>query len=154
YLIEDEAVLSPIINRVVEAMDHYISGFHRDGTCLEGYGYWEYGFGYFIYFADLLKRKTHGNIDLFTKEKVKQIALFQQKVFLHNGNIANFSDSQPTSTIFLGISHYLHRLYPEFTLPKKDLAKPFDEDHCGRWAPAFRNLIWYDPEKAGSDWEK
>lgn len=153
YLLEDGSELTAIIERVVVAMDCYVSGFHNDGTCLEGYGYWEYGFGYYVYFSDLLKRKTNGEMDLFADEKIKKIALFQQRTFLSENRLANFSDTQATANIFLGLSHYLHDLYPEFQVPKAELRKHYTEDHCGRWAPAWRNLLWYDPEKQGANWE-
>src|SRR5699024_10794310 len=108
-------------------------GFHDDGTCLEGYGYWEYGFGFYVYFADLLKKKTAGNINLFDDQKVKQIALFQQKVFLHRHMVVNFSDAQPTSSIFLGLSHYLSDIYSEFEIPELDLRAHYAADHTSRW---------------------
>lgn len=62
-------------------MDYYLQGFGPDGACLEGLGYWNYGFGYFVYYADLLRKRTRGEMDWFRAEKVGRIALFQQKGF-------------------------------------------------------------------------
>ncbi|MEH7250844.1 heparinase II/III family protein [Neobacillus niacini] len=151
HLIEDPNELATILERVLPAMECYLKGFSDDGVCLEGYGYWQYGFGYYVYFADLLKKKTDGQLDLFDDEKVHQIALFQQRCFLNQNHVVNFSDANPTASVFLGLSHYLSKVYHDFEPPERKLRAKFTEDHCGRWAPAIRNLLWFDealPEKS------
>jgi hypothetical protein len=152
HLIDDVAELAKILERVLRSMDCYLEGFNDDGTCLEGYGYWQYGFGYYVYFADLLNKKTAGQLDLFDHEKVHQIALFQQKIFLSRNVVANFSDAPETAPIFLGVSHYLSHLYSDFEIPEADLRAHYTEDHTSRWVPAFRNLYWFDHQKSGVPW--
>ncbi|WP_088104826.1 heparinase II/III family protein [Halalkalibacter urbisdiaboli] len=152
HLIEDTDALSIVLERVLETMEYYLKGFNDDGACLEGYGYWQYGFGYYVYFADLLKKKTEGNIDLFKSEKVHQIALFQQKSFLDKNVTVNFSDAVPKANVFLGLSHYLHRVYPDIDIPEKEIRAKYTEDHCSRWAPALRNLLWFDARLKGKPW--
>ncbi|ULT57493.1 heparinase II/III-family protein [Neobacillus drentensis] len=144
HLIKDPGELALIVERVLPAMDSYLTGFNEDGICLEGYGYWQYGFGYYVYFADLLKKRTAGKLNLFDSEKVHQIALFQQRCFLSRNLVVNFSDAQPTATVFLGLSHYLSKIYNDFEVPEQDLCAKYTEDHCSRWAPAIRNLLWFD----------
>jgi len=144
HLMRDPGELAIVIERVLPAMDSYLKGFNDDGICLEGYGYWQYGFGYYVYFADLLKKRTGGKLNLFDSEKVHQIALFQQRCFLSRNLVVNFSDAQPTATVFLGLSHYLSRIYNDFEVPEQDLRTKYTEDHCSRWAPAIRNLLWFD----------
>src|SRR5690606_19791502 len=153
HLLQDHEELSSILERVLVTMDYYLEGFQEDGTCLEGYGYWEYGFGFFVYFADLLKKKTNDTINLFTSEKVHQIALFQQKTFLHKNKLANFSDAVPSKNIFIGLSHYLNTIYDDVEIPENGLRAHYTEDHCSRWAPAIRNLLWYRKEAKGSPWK-
>ncbi|MBP1969254.1 hypothetical protein J2Z83_001358 [Virgibacillus natechei] len=152
HLFEDNKELSIVIERVLRTMNYYLDGFTHDGTCLEGYGYWQYGFGYYVYFSDLLKKRTDGNINTFDLEKVHQIALFQQKIFLNKERVVNFSDASPTATIPLGLSHYLAHMYNDFETPEYELRAYYKEDHTSRWAPAFRNLLWFDPELAGRPW--
>ncbi|WP_051250521.1 heparinase II/III family protein [Paenibacillus harenae] len=142
HLIDDEARLARILERVTDALDCYLSGFGDDGVCAEGYLYWQYGFGYYVYFAQLLKAATDGEIDLFTPGKVKEIALFQQKCFTSGNRIVNFSDAPSESGIFMGLSSLLHDEYEEVAMPDASLRASYSEDHCGRWAPAIRNLIW------------
>ncbi|OAS82580.1 MULTISPECIES: heparinase II/III domain-containing protein [Metabacillus] len=152
HLIEDEEILSVILERVLSSMGYYLKGFNDDGACMEGYGYWQYGFGFYVYFADLLKKKTAGEIDLFDSEKVHQIALFQQKCFIHKNQVVNFSDSNQQATVFLGISHYLKKIFHDIEVPEKGLRAPYTEDHCSRWAPAFRNLLWFNEQIEGRPW--
>jgi hypothetical protein len=152
HLIQDSKELSTILEKVLPAMDCYLKGFSDDGVCREGYGYWQYGFGYYVYFADLLKKKTGGRLDLFTSEKVHQIALFQQRCFLFEDQVVNFSDANPTASVFLGLSHYLSKIYADFEIPERKLRAGFTADHCGRWAPAIRNLIWFDETLPEQPW--
>ncbi|MDQ8735091.1 heparinase II/III family protein [Paenibacillus sp. LHD-38] len=142
HLIEDTGRLSELLERVLESLDCYLSGFGEDGACAEGYLYWQYGFGYYVYFAKLLQAATDGRIDLFASHKVKEIALFQQKCFTGGGTVVNFSDSTNESGIFMGLSCCLHNEYNEVIVPDGSLRAKYSADHCGRWAPALRNLIW------------
>lgn len=151
HLIKEQDKLEQLLRKVLGTMDFYLDGFAEDGACTEGYGYWQYGFGYFVYFADLLFQKTKGEIDLLQSEKVHQIALFQQKCFLYESRIANFSDSLPETSVFLGLSYYLNGRFPDVHIPDEQLGAHFTDDHCSRWAPAFRNLLWIRHKK-GKPW--
>ncbi len=151
HLMDDEERLAAILDKVLPAMDCFLAGYGDDGVCAEGYLYWQYGFGYFVYFAQLLKASTSGKLDLFRSDKVKAIALFQQKCFTDGNTVVNFSDSLPESGIFLGLSACLQQEYAEFTMPAERLRAPYEADHCGRWAPALRNLIWSAPPSGGQE---
>ncbi|MDX8044526.1 heparinase II/III family protein [Gracilibacillus sp. S3-1-1] len=150
YLLEGDGRQEEIINRVMHTLDYYLQGFEEDGACTEGYSYWQYGFGYFVYFADLLQR--YRQIDLFGKEKVRAVALFQQKVFLANHYVVHFSDAEPTAEPMLGFTHFLHKKFPEVHVPRESMRKTNIVDDCGRWAPAIRELWWYDERLKGSEW--
>lgn len=151
-LMESGDSLAKVLLKTERCMDYYLQGFGPDGACLEGLGYWNYGFGYFVYYADLLHKRTRGALDWFLAEKVGRIALFQQQAFLGGKAVVNFSDSQPESTVHIGLSHYLAGLYADFESPPQSLRSGYRDDHCSRWAPALRNLIWRDPLLTGSDW--
>ncbi|WP_189018826.1 heparinase II/III domain-containing protein [Paenibacillus marchantiophytorum] len=152
YLLPDEAELAAVLTRVFPALASYLSGFEEDGACTEGYMYWQYGFGYFTYAADLIKQRTGGAVDWFQDDKVRQIALFQQKCFMDGRKVVNFSDSHWQAGIFMGLSSYLKQLYPEIEHPELSLRAGFRDDHCSRWAPALRNLLWSREDAGGSPW--
>lgn len=151
YLKDEQEKLEAILQRSEQAMIHYLDGFDDDGACKEGYSYWQYGFGYFIYFMDLLRAYRNGQSRLLATEKVKQIALFQQKCFLSGKSVVNFSDSLPQVGVYMGLTQYLHAQYKEVHIPEENAAASFHEDHCGRWAPAVRNLLW-TMEDNGAPW--
>lgn len=153
YTLQDEDELAAVLERAFSALASYLSGFEDDGACTEGYMYWQYGFGYFTYAADLILRRTGGAVNWFQTDKVRQVALFQQKSFLHGRKVVNFSDSQGEAGIFMGLSGYLKRLYPEIEQPELSLRAGFRDDHCSRWAPALRNLLWSLDDVEGSAWQ-
>ena len=154
HLMNDNEDLAVILERVLETMSCYLQGFEEDGATTEGYGYWYYGFGYFVFFADLLKKRTAGSMHLFSDEKIHRIALFQQKCFMSGTSVVNFSDSNPQARIHMGLTHYLNRIYPDVEIPEFSLRTGYTEDHCNRWPTALRNILWYREDKAiaGEPW--
>ncbi|MEK5164225.1 heparinase II/III family protein [Paenibacillus sp. FSL R5-0527] len=151
---EDRARLARILEKTERCMSFYLKGFGEDGACPEGLGYWNYGFGYFAYYADLLLQRSRGKLDWFRRDKVRRIAGFQQKCFLGGAAVANFSDALPQASIQLGLSCYLARRYAgEVAPPPAALRADYRADHCSRWAPTLRNLIWRDRAASPADWE-
>lgn len=143
YAVEDDAHLAEILARISPALDSFLSGFAQDGSCLEGIGYWTYGFSYFTSFADLLLRRTAGELDLFKDPRVPLIAEFQQKCFFPGGRAVGFSDGDSHTTYLPGLTYYLSRRFPNVTVPPYSCcAKGFRGDHCYRWSNILRNLIW------------
>jgi hypothetical protein len=152
YLLDDQAELEAVLAKALASLECFLDGYGADGACTEGYGYWAYGFGFFVYFADLLEKWTEGAVNLFAREKAAAIARFAQHCFMDGRKVVNFSDAQPEAVVDLGLFHYLHGRYPEIAVPAKELRGPFRPDHCGRWAPAIRSLAWYRPELEGAPW--
>jgi len=150
--VKDTEVLAAVLPKVLASLDCYLEGFGEDGACPEGMGYWNYGFGYYVYFADLLKKQTLGKLDLFQKPKVRRIAMFQQAAYLFEDCVACFSDSLPRIPFRIGLTHYLAQVFPEMEVPSLRYGAGFTEDHCNRWAPILRDFIWTNPEAAGEEW--
>lgn len=147
--------LADITGKVLGTMSCYLSGFGSDGACLEGVGYWNYGFGYFVYYADLLYRRTGGRIDLLEDGKVWQIALFQQRCYLCGDRTANFSDTAEHSPAHRGLSAYLANRYESVQAPPESVYASLRDDHCARFAPALRDLYWGSSrgdDAGGSAW--
>ncbi len=83
------------IGSSINSMKHYLSGFGEDGYCSEGLGYWNYGFGHYLYLAEILYDYTEGKIDLFdfdNPQKMKAIANFPAAYEIHKKWYAPFSD--------------------------------------------------------------
>lgn len=150
--IRDSEVLTEVLSKTLSSLNYYLEGFGEDGACPEGMGYWNYGFGYYVYFADLLKKMSNNALDLFQQPKVRSIAMFQQAAYLYGDSVACFSDSLLRVPFRIGLTHYLARMYPEMEVPSMKYSSSFTDDHCSRWAPAFRDLIWLDPAAIGEEW--
>jgi len=83
------------IGCALNSMVYYLSGFGADGYCSEGTGYWNYGFGHYLYLAEILNDYTGGKINLFDfncPEKLKRVANFPENFQIHPGFYAPFSD--------------------------------------------------------------
>ncbi|GAA0356642.1 hypothetical protein GCM10008932_07010 [Alkalibacterium iburiense] len=153
YMIKDQSVLKTVLKRVEKTMACFLDGFGEDGACLEGLSYWQYGFRYFTYFSDAYKNYTKGSKNLFNKPKIKEIAKFQQVMTLTDNQVLNYSDSPDVLEPAHDLAGYYHTLYPEtIILPEKNYDITQVIDHCGRWGPALRTLMWSKREKDGSDY--
>jgi hypothetical protein len=149
YLIDDDETLCPLMERVLQTMECYLAGFPEDGACLEGVGYWTYGFGFFTYFSTLLKQRTAGKIDLMKHPTAQKVALFQQKSFLLGDQVISYADAEPVARYMPGLTHKLKSVYKDFEVPpSSSRGGLFDE--CNRWPVLVRNLVWSD-ELAGSE---
>ena len=123
----------------------YLSGFGEDGLCLEGIGYWSYGFGFFTSLADLVYDFTDGRVNYFSSPNVSEIAKYLQKMFLCEDCTVSFSDGQRNTGFNVGILHYLHHRLGSGVrlLPNNDFSLA---EGCARWCLDLRKLVWFDPE--------
>lgn len=152
YLMNDDGMshqerqrLSVLLSQLLPVMEHFLSGFEADGACLEGLSYWTYGMSYFTAFADLLKTRTKGVLDLLSQEKVKSIAAFQGKCYFVGGQTVSFSDACCEDTFRIGITSYLSRYFNyEIPIPPASSAAAFGSDPCARWCQLFRDFVWAD----------
>ncbi|MFF4768764.1 heparinase II/III family protein [Streptomyces sp. NPDC001255] len=147
----EESRLAEITARVLAAMDHYLAGFGADGACREGLDYWSYGFGHFALYAEALRRRTAGRIDLFADRtgKVTRIARFPWYAFLSGNAVAAFADTQPRGALQPGLLGLLGRRFPG--LPAVPDAWLVEDvlDAPGRWGAAVRSLGWEPPADGG-----
>ncbi|MEI6865248.1 hypothetical protein [Flavicella sp.] len=140
------------IGSALNSMKYYLSGFSTDGYCSEGLGYWGYGFGHYLYLAQIIYDYTDGNINLFEADnplKLKNIGNFPEKFEIQNGRCAPFADG--VSSISKKGSNFAYVL----SAKKYGAIKPTEL----RLEEAVEQLIsWSDPEsftfKKNTDKEK
>jgi len=138
YVAEKEEIDGQL-PRMLETIRGYLRGFDDEGCCLEGYGYWSYGFSHFCIFAELLYEYTDGEIDLFDDPKVHEIARFQQNMAINDTQAISFSDAGTTFRPVVWLSHFLKRKYPDLQMPPMPFA----------WGgAALRDFLWDDPSLA------
>lgn len=126
--------------RMIETMRCYISGFDEEGCCLEGYGYWNYGFSHFCLFSSLLREYTDGKIDLFDDPKIHAVARFQQNITINSHQCISFSDCGQEFTPYDWLSHFLKHEYPDLSLP--------GFAHATADIGVLRYILWADPDLA------
>ncbi len=131
--------------RFDESMECYLRGFNDDGMCLEGCGYWHYGFGFFTVYADMIRTFTNGETDYFKREKVRTVATFIQKMYLSGKSSVSFADGGRTLSYHLGLLHYLKDEYPDDVLVySPDYS--YNYDGCGRFCLHLRSATWLNEE--------
>jgi hypothetical protein len=124
--------------------NQYIESFYPDGASPEGLSYWTYGMSFYVSFADLLLHRTGGTVNLFADPRFAKIAAFQQQCYFPGGAVINFSDASNGDMFRLGLSSYLAEHIEGIKVPAVPFSKSPPEllDHCGRFAPALRDLVW------------
>ena len=83
------------VGSALNSMAYYLIGFGDDGYCSEGLGYWGYGFGHYLYLAQILHDYTNGSIDLFifnNAEKMKNVGNFPEGFEIQKNVCSPFSD--------------------------------------------------------------
>ena len=85
-------VFELVKDRINHDMQTYVDEYGDDGVCTEGAGYWGYGFGYYVAYADMLRSYSNGEIDLLKGEKIKSIATFYQKMILDENVVVTYGD--------------------------------------------------------------
>ncbi len=85
-------VFELVKDRLNHDMQTYVDAYEDDGVCTEGAGYWGYGFGYYVAYADMLRSYSNGEIDLLAGDKIKSIATFYQKMILDQNVVVTYGD--------------------------------------------------------------
>ncbi|KRF39117.1 heparinase II/III family protein [Paenibacillus sp. Soil787] len=146
YLTQDSERLAGMLWRVIGALRQYLSGFDAEGATPEGPVYWQYGFSRLVYFAELLKERTGGRINLLAEPKIEKIAKFPHYCMLSNGKVVNFSDAAEEIRFHTGLFHRLRQTIPSLSLPPEEYqqANQFKD----LWIDASRLMLWSSDQPA------
>ncbi len=128
------------IDKTENIMKNFLRGFSAEGVCMEGYSYWTYGFGYFMFYADLVKEYTNGRIDRFAEDRVRSIARFVNDGLIREGTPISFSDCSERAHKCIGYESYLAALYDE--IPACGVCGSYADVGRYRWAQFIRNAVW------------
>ncbi|TAH75166.1 MAG: hypothetical protein EWM47_00380 [Anaerolineaceae bacterium] len=144
YLLEDDSLLAELLNRLSPTLERFLDSFEDDGACLEGLSYWTYGVSFYVAFADLLKRRTAGEVDLLNTKRFKKIAIFQHKCYFPGGWTVSFSDANTKDCYRTGLTSFLKRRFNEVQIPPSSSKAGYFFDPCFRWCNGIRDLLWTD----------
>lgn len=111
----------PLIkDRIFGLCRDYLNGIHSDGVCEEGAGYWNYGFAYLVYFADIFNQKF-GEIPDFMFDKKIKLTLEYHKNSIIGNRLIQFADVDPYSVKDYSICELtIKKLFKDYELPKYD----------------------------------
>ena len=141
YEERDPARRQAAIARILGILKRYIASFPADGTCEEGTGYWAYGFGYYVLFADLLRSFTSGRIDLFDDPKIHAIARYPQRAQLSANRTVSFSDGDRFYSPLKFALERLNACFPDVALP----GGPISGNPNQKPGNLVRDFAWCDP---------
>jgi hypothetical protein len=94
-------------------------GFTPDGYCVEGLGYWNYGFGHFILLAENIREATGGNVDLMSLPNAAQPALFGLRSDILDGVSLSIADCNPNGVPSPTLVNYVARRFDLNLLDRK-----------------------------------
>lgn len=146
YLAPDR--FGSVSERIYNTINCFLESFTKEGVCEEGLGYWQYGFGTFVWFADLLLRFTDGKKDYFASERVEEIAAFAQKYFIRGNQVVSFSDSTRNVKVYGALMNYLSDKYPKFVHALPDILTSWiygdGISTDGNWIRCIRDFVYFD----------
>jgi hypothetical protein len=126
-----------LANVIVQLHNFTQNAFAADGASLEGISYWCYGLLHYVGFAEMLRARTNGAIDLLADPRLKQIATYPAAVALDRYVFASFSDSHEHAAIPLCLaSRIAERTGVEALLGQAD------DTAAWRFSTRLRNLLW------------
>lgn len=89
---EDTRVRTEVVRRSMSYLDNFTNGYHSDGGCDEGAGYWWHAGGSLVDSLELIYDMTGGAVDMFPHPLVRAIGEYVAKVNIDKRNFVNFAD--------------------------------------------------------------
>ena len=123
------------------AFRSFFASYSEEGTCLEGLGYWHYGFGTDVWFSELVREYFGGETDLLEGELPRRMAGYGRRCFLRGDVLVNFSESPRRGRLDSGLMACLRHRFPGDVKP---IPAWMTEVWPGNtpWLELTRNLIW------------
>lgn len=138
-----ERLLNGIEKVYIDITKLYLpEGFEPDGGSVEGIGYWGYGLLHTVMFAEMLRSRTGGAIDILGSERMQQIANFPQAIAVGRCRFANFADSREESAL----PDYLMDKLAERT-GVEGLRAHVNHDPGWGFSQILRKLLWVKTEE-------
>lgn len=133
------------IGSTLNSMKYYLSGFGDDGYCSEGAGYWNYGFGHYLYLSQMLYDYSNGAINLFeadNPDKLINVGNFPERYQIHKGICAPFADGVSKVSNDGGFAYTMSAKYYGATMPEaSEKSKSHDS-----FSAVYQLIEWNDQE--------
>ena len=152
YMEHDPERLARGLALVLESLRTFVAtSFADDGSTTEGVGYWHYGLTDVIIFAELLRGRTAGAIDLLTAPRLRRVAAFPAAMLLTAGHFASFADASETIAFNPGlIARLADRTGEASLLGVIGPASEFQPAATSGLSRTLRDLLWWDGERGAA----
>ena len=90
---EDPQRRAEIVRKTMRSVDQFINYFKSDGGCEEGPSYWGHAAGMLNNYLEVLRNYSHGAIDLFGEQRVKNIGRYIANAHIDSLYFVNFADA-------------------------------------------------------------
>lgn len=108
--VSDKTQREIITDRAMIMLDNFIGGYHSDGGCDEGPGYWSVAGASYFDCLELLYDMSGGKIDCFGNELVRRVGEYIENVHISSNYFINFADCAPIlKPNYMMISRYGRR---------------------------------------------
>lgn len=134
------AALAP---RLRATLRRSLDGYGDDGVCVEGFGYWTYGFGYHLVASEALDAAL-GPDPVAAPGHAAEAARWPSRAFLGGRVVVPFADTHVTDAISEGLLALAARRYGGVARPAPEVVARDVVDECGRWALALHGLARLD----------
>lgn len=95
-LVPDRRLRAEFVEAAERTAALALRGYGEDGYCFEGMGYWNYGYGHYVYLGLAVRAATGGKVDLFTDPKTKNVMEYGYGYQLQYGACPHFADGGGT----------------------------------------------------------
>lgn len=116
-----------------------LDGYGEDGVCVEGFGYWYYGFGYYLVATQALDAAL-GPDPVGEPARAAEAARWPSRAYLDGSTVVPFADTWVTDTVSQGLLALAARRYGDVARPAPETVRHELIDECGRWALALHGL--------------
>ncbi|WP_156253335.1 heparinase II/III domain-containing protein [Pseudactinotalea terrae] len=128
-----------LLPRLRASLRRSLDGYGDDGVCVEGFGYWRYGFGYYLVATEALDAVFGPETE---PGRAAEAARWPLRAFLSGRTVVSFADTWLAGTADAGLLAGADRRYGDVGVPAPELTDAEIIDDCGRWALALRSLCW------------
>ncbi len=118
-IIPDRRTRAEIVASAEYSVPFALAGYLSDGTCVEGMGYWNYGYGHHLMMGLAVRAATGGKVDFFKDPMNRKTCEWAYGFQLENGKSPNVADGTgPPSIVILSL---VRQVFPD--LVRRDVAE-------------------------------
>ncbi len=97
---EDSARRAQTVHKIMRSIDRFLDGYHDDGGCDEGPGYWGHAGGSLFECLELLDSASAGKLDFFGLPLVGEIGRYIYRAHVASDWYVNFADASPRIQVY------------------------------------------------------